>query len=58
MIKDKSLSKEDLRQLSKWVRQVSNGRNFILSLEKSIGTLDDTKVGDFSKSMCKSILHR
>ena len=56
MIKNKSLSEVDLRQLSKWVRKVSNGRNFILELEKSIGTSYDTKIGDFSESICKKIL--
>lgn len=58
MIKDKNLNKEDLKQLSKWVRKVSNVRNFISNLEKSIGTSSDTKIGDFSRAMCKSILHR
>lgn len=57
MIKEANPDKQQLKQLSNWVKKQSNSRMFLKALRNEIRNDNDTLIHEYTKSKVKTIIH-
>lgn len=57
MLKTNSFDKQQLKQLSNWVKSSSNSRTFIRDIEKDVGYNYNLPIKEYAKEKVKTIIH-